>query len=105
MNEHDEQEDVNLEELLPGVPLSFLPSKWQWRFWGPFIDPGQGTDPDGAFLGWCPIHDTTRDRERMSAVFNFAKGIMRCEGDPSCHQGKRAVSLSNVAIKMIRRGE
>jgi hypothetical protein len=57
-----------------------------------------GCDDLGNFLGWCPLHDSKREREG-SAEFNFLKNAMRCQGDPRCHE-KRAVSLDTVKARM-----
>lgn len=83
-------DDVNIQALVPDVPLAHLPSQHQHRLWGRYVDYAEGADPDGGFLGQCAL-DTTH-----SAVYNFSKGIMRCEAEPSCHPRKRAMSLDNV---------
>lgn len=59
-----------------------------------------GADDSGNFLGFCPLHDRDHDPEAATAEFNFHKNVMRCFGDPSCHPGKRAVSLDTVAQRM-----
>lgn len=92
---NDEQQ---LAELLPDVPMHLLPSKSQYALWKDWVDWTLGADPAGEFLGACPLHD--KDKEDMSAVFNFDRGVMRCQGDPSCHAPKRAMSLGNVARQM-----
>lgn len=56
-----------------------------------------GCDERGTFIGWCPLHDPGKEVE-ASAEYNFTKGIMRCVG--TCHHGKRAMSLQNVAERM-----
>lgn len=62
-----------------------------WVLWD------DGCDDDGNFIGHCPLHDSMRAVEG-SAEFNFTKGVMRCNRD--CHQGKRAMSLTNVQKAM-----
>lgn len=64
-----------------------------WVLWG------DGCDDDGNFIGYCPLHDQAMEVE-ASAEFNFRKGVMRCANDPSCHPGKRAMSLGNLAKRM-----
>jgi hypothetical protein len=61
-----------------------------------------GIDEAGYWLGWCPIHDDKQDTELASAQFSFRKGVMRCLGEPSCHEGRRVISLTNVAMMMLR---
>lgn len=83
----------------PHVVAWALPSPsrhTQWEAWTLWVD---GCDDEGNFLGWCPLHDQARSVEG-SAEFNFYKGIMRCQGDPSCHAGKRAIALNNVVARM-----
>ena len=73
-----------------------MPTQNQRALWWHFVMADDGVDPDGYWLGHCPIHDLKRDLEVATAQFNFRKGVMRCLGEPSCHEGKRAVSLTNV---------
>lgn len=63
--------------------------------------PDDGVDLEGNWLGWCAIHDKDHDSELATAQFNFRKGVMRCMGEPSCHEGKRALSLANVMVMMV----
>lgn len=63
-----------------------------------------GTDQDGYWLGWCAIHDEEHDSEIATAQYNFRKGVMRCLGEPSCHEGKRVVSLTNVLLMVAKEG-
>lgn len=64
-----------------------------------------GIDEHGYWLGWCPVHDEVQDPETASAQFSFRKGVMRCLGEPSCHEGRRVISLTNVTLMMMGRGE
>jgi hypothetical protein len=97
-------EFVDIEALCPDVPLKFLPSRFQHSMWGRFVVFADGADPDGNFNGHCPLHDLGGDPERPpSATFNFKSGALRCQGEPSCHKGKRAMSLVNVQIAMASR--
>jgi len=77
-----------------------LPSSYQEELWGKYVIAGDGTDLDGDWHGWCPLHDKAEDPERPTALFNFQSGVMVCMGDPSCHEGKRAISLTNVLMRM-----
>lgn len=60
----------------------------RWVCWG------DGTDEQGRFLGWCPLHDQPGDAP--SALFNFNKGMFWCQADPSCHHPRRAMSIQNL---------
>lgn len=80
------------------VPTEFLPTPYQYTLWHDFVMWRDGTDPNGNFQGWCPLHDPTRVDHEQGAEFNFDRGVMRCYGD--CHAGKRAMSLSNVKTRM-----
>lgn len=80
------------------VPADLRPSEHQWQSWGAWIDLDKGIDKSGAFRGYCPIHD--KRRKEVTALFFFQSGIMQCLAEPSCHDGKRSISFTNVAIRM-----
>lgn len=92
-------DEVAIAQLLVDVPAWALPSKWQWARIKEWVDWDSGCDPDGNFNGWCLIHD--KNKEMMSAVYNFDRGVMRCQEDPSCHAPKRSMSIVN-ALKAAR---
>jgi len=98
MSRTGSEREQSLVDLYPDVPMQFLPSKAQYGLWGTWVDWELGPDPVGEFLGSCPLHD--QDKEDASAVFNFDRGIMRCQGSPSCHAPKHAMALGNVASRM-----
>lgn len=77
-----------------------LPSAYQEGLWGSSIIAEDGTDQNGYWHGWCPIHDEVKDAGKPTAMFNFESGVMVCNGEPSCHEGKRAISLTNVLTRM-----
>lgn len=77
----------------------FLPNEFQKNLWWSFVIEEDGTDTEGYWHGWCPIHDNEHDKEVPTALFNFLKGVMKCNGDPCCHEG-RAMSLQNVLMRM-----
>ncbi len=90
MDEHEVRETMPGWALPhPTVLTQFVP----WVLWS------DGCDENGVFIGWCPLHDQGRQTE-ASAEFNFTKGIMRCAGDPCCHEGKRAMSIQNLIQRM-----
>lgn len=82
----------------PNAWPAFLPSAWHEKRFGPWVDLND-CDDAGNFIGYCPLHDNAKEHD-ASAEFNFSKGIMRCQADPSCHPGKRAMSLQNVVNRM-----
>lgn len=84
----------------PGVNPVHLPSEYQEGLWGNSVIIKDGTDQNGNWHGWCPIHDNVRDKHRPTALFNFESGVMVCNGEPSCHEGKRSMSLTNVLVRM-----
>lgn len=88
-----------------GIDPLHLPSEYQEGLWGESVIAGDGTDQSGNWHGWCPLHDDAMDPAKPSALFNFATGVMVCNGDPSCHDGKRAISLTNVLTRMYQHGE
>jgi hypothetical protein len=83
-----------------GVDPLHLPSEFQEGLWGASVIAGDGTDQNGSWHGWCPLHDNVMDPDLPSALFNFATGVLVCNGEPSCHEGKRAISLTNVLTRM-----
>jgi hypothetical protein len=85
-------------DALVSVPDKFKPSTYWFAKWQSWIDWSSPVDDEGNFIGSCPLHDAGKSEE--SAVFNFFKGVMRCGGDPSCHEGKRAMSMRNVLARM-----
>ncbi len=91
--------DPYITEMFPDVRMDLLPSIAQYARWGEWVDWEGGPDVVGEWLGSCPLHDQAKD-DASSAVFNFDRGIMRCQGDPSCHAPKRAMSLNNVASRL-----
>lgn len=74
-----------------------MPSKYQEELWGNYVVAEDGTDQEGNWHGRCPLHTGGGD---LSALFNFQSGVLVCLGDPSCHEGKRAISLTNVLTRM-----
>lgn len=85
--------------LYPHVPACWLPTPPRHAQFGAWVLWLDGCDDAGNFLGWCPMHDKDKETEG-SAEFNFHKNIIRCQGDPSCHAGKRAMSLDTVQARM-----
>lgn len=83
------------------VSILYMPSKSQRAQWWQYVMEADGIDEQGYWLGHCPVHDEVKDPELASAQFNFRKGVMRCLGEPSCHEGRRVISLTNVTIMMM----
>jgi hypothetical protein len=93
-----------VQALYPHIQPFWLPSPAIHRRFEPWVLWTDGADDTGNLLGWCPIHDKDKQMDG-SAEFNFFKNIMRCQGDPPCHIGKRSMSLTNVINAMINDGE
>jgi hypothetical protein len=81
------------------IPDEFRPNEFQAKLWSQQLIATDGTDGEGYWHGWCPLHDNENDPEVPTALFNFLKGVMKCNGDPCCHKG-RAISLQNLLIRM-----
>lgn len=75
-----------------------MPSRYQEELWGHYIIVEDGTDQEGNWHGRCPLHTASG----VSALFNFQSGVLVCLGEPSCHEGKRAISLTNVLTRMTQ---
>lgn len=78
---------------------AFLPSMQDFIRLRKWICWDDGVDADGRFIGFCPLHDHAR-RSEGSAVYDFVKGMFRCNGEESCHHGKRAISLYNMYLEL-----
>lgn len=89
-----------IKEEHPNIMVAFLPTPGLYRRFRDWVDWQTGADDSGNILGHCPLHDGEKQME-SSAEYNFHKGIMRCQGDPPCHIGKRAMSLTNVIAGMV----
>jgi len=87
---------------IEGVNPIHLPSEYQEGLWGKCVIVKDGTDQNGNWHGFCPIHDQVRSKAKPTALFNFETGVMVCNGEPSCHEGKRSISLTNVLIRMYK---
>jgi hypothetical protein len=77
------------------------PSATQRELWWAFIIEADGADPDGWWLGHCPLHDKEAESVEPTAQFNFQHGALRCMGDPPCHE-RRSISLTRVLTEMAR---
>ena len=90
---------ADIAEAHPNILPRWLPSPPVYDIWKDWVCWSLGAGDSGDMLGFCPLHDADRQSEG-SAEFNFLKGIMRCQGDPSCIAPKRAMSLANVVLRM-----
>ncbi len=95
-----DDERARIRALHPNIEPQWLPHPSRYAQFTALVLWEDGCDEAGNFLGFCPLHDKERDVEAPSAEYNFHKGVMRCQGDPSCHDGKRAMSLNNVVARM-----
>lgn len=88
--------------LAAGVPEQFWPTRRQYTIFSPFIAFDKGTDLDGWWYGYCPLHDLRyRSADApASAMFHWHYGAMRCLRDDPCHPGKKAISLANLLVRM-----
>lgn len=78
---------------------AYLPKPVTYDRFAEFVLWSDGHQDDGSWLGHCPLCDPAKSIPG-SAEFVFAKGVMRCHGEPSCHAPKRAMSLTNVWNRM-----
>ena len=91
-----------IADRYPHVRPAFLPSPYRHPQFEPWVLWSEGCDDQGNFIGYCPMHDDGKETE-ASAIYNFLKDVIRCQGDPSCHDGQRAMSLTNVWAGMQSR--
>lgn len=78
-----------------------MPSKYQKSLWANWYQEDLGTDPQGRWLGWCPLHDPERATE-ASATYNFSVGSMTCLAASKCHKGN-SISLDRVIAAIASR--
>ena len=78
---------------------AFVPSMQDFERLRKWVCWSDGLDPDGRWLGFCPIHDRSR-RSEGSATYDFVKGMFRCNGEIPCHKGKRAISINNLYLEL-----
>lgn len=93
---------------LPGVDEECLPTVERFNMWRNWVRWDLGCDEDGTFIGWCPLHDGAQEAhednsEVGAAGFNFRKGTFYCAHDPSCHEGKRGMTLVDLYVQCARR--
>ena len=95
-------DEQDVRDAIPReVPGWALPHPKRYAQFVDWVMWSDGCDDDGNFIGWCPLHDQAKATEGASAEFNFRHGVMRCFGDePTCHPGKRAMSLDTVIARM-----
>jgi hypothetical protein len=85
-----------------GVDDRYYPTISQHQRWWSFIIPELGVDPDGAWYGFCPLHDEKRNKKHPTAMFSFgSRSYIRCLSDAGCHPGKRGISLTNAYEQMF----
>lgn len=96
------EQQSTIHELLDGkAPLWAMPTAYQWDRIKDWVDWDSGCDTAGNFNGHCILHDV--DKETVSAVYNFDRGIMRCQKEPPCHAPKRAMSIVNALALASKR--
>jgi hypothetical protein len=79
--------------------MAFVPSMQDFNRLRKWVCWQDGIDADGRWSGFCPIHDRSR-RSEGSAVWDFVKGMFRCNGEHPCHEGKRAISINNLYLEL-----
>ena len=87
----------NMDEvraLLVDVEPAHLPSVAQYNLWRNSIQWQRGCDPEGQFIGWCPLNPERLEGRHM-AWFNFHKGTYTCGED--CHPDTRSITLVQLS--------
>jgi hypothetical protein len=77
-----------------------MPSEFQRKHFWPLVFVQDGVDEHGWWLGWCPLHDEAHDPRHASAQYHFGLGSYRCLADKPCHAPKKAMSLSNLRMRV-----
>lgn len=97
-----EVERRRLRAVSDDVPTMHRPTKEQFFTWEKMVDWSLDADPDGYFLGWCPIPKVDGNPAHR-AMYSFFKGVVRCE--EGCFNSRTA-SMSNVltaiAVQTLR---
>lgn len=88
---------AEIEQACPDVEPMFKPSPWQFDVLRDAVDWGDGCDPDGFFIGTCPLQKDKRRRSHLMR-FNFARGVVQCTA--GCHEGMgNFISIGNMVSR------
>jgi hypothetical protein len=82
---------VDADAFGDGGDGNVQPSKQQLELYGDLLMDDEPAN--GWWLGWCP-HDKSRADDEATAEYNFQLGRFKCIEMPSCHEGKRSLTLS-----------
>lgn len=97
---HDGRSRVTFPDTPHWVQTKHYPTKRQAEVWLKYIITESGTDEQGWWLGWCPLHDKERTPATATARYHFPLGSYRCLADSPCHAPKKAMSLQNLLEQM-----
>lgn len=86
----------DVQTAMPDVSLEHLPNVQEYNRWRNWVRWNDGCDPEGNFIGWCPLHDRKRNADIGLATYNFLRGSFSCMNAPSCHEGRRGMTLVNL---------
>ena len=78
------------------------PTKVQYARFNMYLKPRLGVTAEGSWHACCPMHDPKAKGE-ASALIQFSEGHFICLS--VCHDGKKAMTLSNVLARMPKTGE
>jgi hypothetical protein len=88
--------------------LAAEPSEHQKALWWDFIaikdEPMLSDSGALVWMGWCPLCDEVRSDDRITARFDFRRGLLYCDANEettgrACFE-QRSMSLSNVLARM-----
>lgn len=87
--------------------LAAEPSEHQKGLWWDFIaikdEPVLSDSGTLLWMGWCPLCDHEHSEDRITARFDFRRGLLYCDADEETRRacfGQRSMSLSNVLVRM-----
>jgi hypothetical protein len=88
--------------------LAAEPSEHQRDLWWSYIaitdEPMLSESGALVWMGWCPLCDTQKSDDRITARFDFRRGLLYCDaneetGGRACFE-QRSMSLNNVLVRM-----
>jgi hypothetical protein len=101
----DESVRAEINKRCADVEMIHRPSVMQYVTWKDLVDWEDGTDPDGWFIGVCPISHVEKGPGHM-AQYTFHKGTVKCEEGCLNPTGRKSASLTRVieaiAIQQLR---
>lgn len=84
--------------------MAAQPSEYQRNVWWEFIaitdEPVLTESGALVWMGWCPLCDKDQLEDRLTARFDFRRGLLYCEAEGGPCYKQRSMSLNNALVRM-----